>query len=388
MPFPVGYRSFHPDAHLNFELNRWSSVFPEEDLRSVAGRIATMADWKAVMLEAAERAAPSLRAAFYYRAAEFFMHPSDPDKARAYDRFVELFDRCAGVPERRRVPYGTSWLPAIVVPAQGREKETVLLHGGFDSFMEEFVEWAACFAAAGYRVVLFEGPGQGAALRRNGLVMGPDWERPVAAVLDHLAVERCTIVGVSLGGCLAPRAAAFEPRIRRVVAFDVLDDFFDCFAARAGDAAGEQLRGLLSARRREVVNELAARMIAASPVTEWAVAHGCWVSGARDPYDFLVWLTAMTTAPVSSRITQDVLLLAGAADHLVPLRQFHRQAQSLPNVRSLTGRVFTAREHAANHCQVGNVGLALEVILGWLDFQRRAESEGLVDRDAGGARER
>jgi hypothetical protein len=34
---------------------------------------------------------------------------------------------------------------------------------------------------------------------------------------------------------------------------------------------------------------------------------------------------------------------------------------------SVSARVFTEAEQAQNHCQVGNQGLALQVILGWLD---------------------
>lgn len=101
-----------------------------------------------------------------------------------------------------RIPFGESWLPAIVIPAHGDERDVILLHGGFDSVMEELYDWGLALAEAGYRVVLFEGPGQGAALRRNGLVMTADWERPVAALLDHLDIEACTIFGISLGGTL------------------------------------------------------------------------------------------------------------------------------------------------------------------------------------------
>jgi pimeloyl-ACP methyl ester carboxylesterase len=49
----------------------------------------------------------------------------------------------------------------------------------------------------------------------------------VAAVLDAFRLGDVTLVGISRGGCLAIRAAAFEPRVRRVVAFDVLSDFFE-----------------------------------------------------------------------------------------------------------------------------------------------------------------
>jgi pimeloyl-ACP methyl ester carboxylesterase len=202
---------------------------------------------------------------------------------------------------------------------------------------EELFDWAMVFAEGGYDVVLFEGPGQGAALREHGLVMRPDWERPVAAVLDHFAIERATLLGISLGGYLAPRAAAFEPRIERVVVCET--------------------NTLLEPAMRE------------SPATGWAIRHGMRVAGAADAYEFLLWLREMNTAPFSDRVTQDVLLLAGTEDHIVPIHQLWRQSQNLRRARSLTTRVFTAAEQAHNHCQIGNIGLALDFVRSWLDFQ-------------------
>jgi hypothetical protein len=54
-----------------------------------------------------------------------------------------------------------------------------------------------------------------------------------------------TLVGISLGGCLAIRAAAFEPRVRGVVAFDVLSDFFECMMAVHPGPASSIVRALL-----------------------------------------------------------------------------------------------------------------------------------------------
>ena len=54
--------------------------------------------------------------------------------------------------------------------------------------------------AAGYEVLAFEGPGQGAALRRNGLTFTDQWEKPVKAVLDYYNTDQATITGVSLDG--------------------------------------------------------------------------------------------------------------------------------------------------------------------------------------------
>jgi hypothetical protein len=73
------------------------------------------------------------------------------------------------------------------------------------------------------------------------------------------------------------------------------------------------------------------------------------------------------TDDVSSRITQDVMLMAGAEDHYVPLAQLDAQIQTLTNARSVTARLFTRAESAQNHCQIGNLGLSLRDILGWLD---------------------
>ena len=60
-------------------------------------------------------------------------------------------------------------------------------------------------------------------------------------------------------------------------------------------------------------------------------------------------------------------LLAGSEDHYMPLAHFHRQARALTQVRSFTGRIFTRAESAQTHCQCGNLGLALQVMLDWID---------------------
>jgi alpha-beta hydrolase superfamily lysophospholipase len=46
---------------------------------------------------------------------------------------------------------------------------TVLLHGGFDSLIEEFYGIWQRIAAAGFNVIAFEGPGQGGARILGGL---------------------------------------------------------------------------------------------------------------------------------------------------------------------------------------------------------------------------
>jgi hypothetical protein len=81
---------------------------------------------------------------------------------------------------------------------------------------------------------------------------------------------------------------------------------------------------------------------------------------------FQVW-RAYCTHDVSLLVTQDVLLMAGTADHYIPFPMLADQQLSLTAARSVTARAFTETEHAQNHCQVGNIGLAISVILSWLD---------------------
>lgn len=62
-----------------------------------------------------------------------------------------------------------------------------------------------------------------------------------------------------------------------------------------------------------------------------------------------------------------ILLMAGSNDHNMHLGMLLDQLMALTAAHSVTARVFTEAESAQNHCQIGNMGLALKVILGWLD---------------------
>ena len=93
---------------------------------------------------------------------------------------------------------------------------------GLDSAKEEMDDYENRFLARGLATLAFDGPGQGEGEYDFGLC--PEYEQPVKAVIDYLETRgdvdlaRIGIWGVSLGGYFAPRAAAFEKRIRACVA--------------------------------------------------------------------------------------------------------------------------------------------------------------------------
>ncbi len=203
----VGYHHFHDEVNMNFQLNRALSfgegTAPEID--AIARRIKNLADWKREFLglaRMAEREGRTAVALSSYRLAEFYMTTGDPDKERAYDRFIELFhdymedEYAKGRIIEDRVTYQRGYLPVMRLPVtEGKKKGTLVAHGGYDSFIEELYPLMTYFRDHGYEVYAFEGPGQGGCLRRYGLVMTPEWEKPVSAILDHYKLERRDAVG-------------------------------------------------------------------------------------------------------------------------------------------------------------------------------------------------
>jgi pimeloyl-ACP methyl ester carboxylesterase len=366
-----GYHDFHPDRSLNFQCNRWLEwIGPQSysDIAETARGAHSYPEWIDGFLALAEKTRQddnALAGAYYDRAAEFFMAPDDRRKAPARARFVETMRDLYEVrPER--VPYENGWLPTYdLSPEQTPKGPPVLLFGGFDSYVEELLPLLAAIVAAGYRVVAFDGPGQGGALEEAGLALTPEWERPVSAVLDHYGLDDVTAVGISLGGGLVIRAAAFEPRIKRAVAFDILDDFHEVLARQIAPGVAPLMRALLAVRARPVINAAARIAAARRPVSRWGLWQGMHVTGTTSAFDFLQSARALSTRSISGKVTADALLIAGSDDHYVPLHQLGRQAGNLTAARSVTTRVFTNAEQAGNHCQVGNFGACVRVILGW-----------------------
>ena len=61
-----------------------------------------------------------------------------------------------------------------------------------------------------------------------------------------------------------------------------------------------------------------------------------------------------------------MLILGANGDHFIDYRLIGREINMLTNVRSLTFRLFTDKEDAQNHCNVGNGKLALDTICEWI----------------------
>lgn len=370
---PLGAPELPVSTDQAFQALRWAELIGPhaiEEIRALSPMPRTHAGWVEAYLHLARGARSADRkfdAAVYERAAQFFMAGDDPRRLPIRERFVDFMrQRFSLYPVN--VSRDGAVVPAYDLPAQGlapgeEARSTWVVFGGFDSYIEEWFPLLAAVAQRGHRVIAFDGPGQGGVLEEQGVPLTAEWERPVSAVLDHFKLDDVTLVGLSLGGELVIRAAAFEPRARRVVAWDVMDDFLDVAVRQAVPMPPRASRIFAGAPRRLVNRTLA--LASRRPVVQWGLEQGMRVTGTGSPAQFLRFAGRLHTREVSAKVRADVLLLAGAQDHYVPLAQLYRQAGSLTGARSVTTRVFTEAEGCASHCQVGNLGLAARTILAW-----------------------
>lgn len=376
--FHRGTYALNQDPNYNFQLNRviqWDGG-RLEDIQPIADRIKTGGDWKRELIALGDTALAEDRignAIAYYRMSEFFMYDGDPDKLAYYQKAKGLFYQhyaeyfTSGLVERLEAAYDGVRLPILHTRPEGEKRDVILLHGGNDSYFEEFFFPMLYLAGHGFEVYLFEGPGQGGVVREQGKKFTYQWEKPVKAVLDAIGERDVTIMGASLGGMLAPRAAAFDDRIKRVVGWSIFPNFLDvALEGVIPPPLWGLLRFMIRHDFRGPINAIIKKKMAADPTVDWAIRHGMYAYDAADPFGYIKKLDDFKMTDIGPRLTQDMLVLGASRDHFISKRLYQKELDALPNVRSLTYRLFTEKEDAGGHCNVGNPQLVLDTVMDWI----------------------
>ena len=372
----MSYKTLNPIPQFNFQANRVLTygelACDGKAIEKAVSPIRTLEDWYTAwfsMAQVNEASKSYLHAAYCYRMAEFFLKANDPRKERIYTACIKNFYLGFDLTlhlhyEKIRVPFAGKTLHCLKFSPR-HAKGTILVCGGYDSFIEEFVLQVSDLAAENYEIILFDGPGQGEALREK-LYFQYDFEKATSAVLNHFHIQRCAMVGISWGGYFALRSAAYEKRISAVVAYDAMDDGLEVMTNVFPAPLCQVIRFAYRHQWKRLLNRLAGRLAQKSVLADWALSQGMYITGAKTPFEFYQNLSHHNLAGITDLITQDTLLLAGENDHYIPLDQFKRLKKSISNAKSLTCRLFTKAEGGEQHCQIGNHALAVNEIIEWL----------------------
>jgi hypothetical protein len=322
-----------------------------------------------------------LRASLYYSVATYSADGTgDPalfaslwEKHRAaWDKFVDLGELGGSAAMRIEIPYEDTTLPGYFFRsgAAGEPRRTLVFNNGSDgSVVSAWTGGMADALARGWNAVTFDGPGQNAALVRQGLPFRPDWERVITPVVDFLSARadvdgaKLALLGVSQAGYWVPRALAFEHRIAAGVADPGV---VDISTTVLGHLPHSMLK-LLEAGEQDKFNRDMEWALKISPSTRSMLALRMRPYGVTTPFEFFsASRDYVLTDELIARITAPVLVTSPDNEQFWP-------GQSQELFDKLTGKkaivAFTEAEGADSHCEPAASGLRGERIFDWLDEQ-------------------
>lgn len=305
-------------------------------------------------------------AASYYKAAMFYLKSDDPEKQKMYKNFIRNFYKSYDDFdfERDKVPYEGSYLPTLLLKNPNAQK-TLLVLGGFDGYLEEIASFFKPLKNTGYNILIFDGPGQGNT-PSQGLVFTPNFEKPVSTVLDHFSLNEVDAIGLSWGGYLVLRAAAFEKRIKKVITMDIFYSPMDTLKINLGFLKFTCLSILLRMNAKSVINKFINKIATKDIDMMWKLTNGYQLTGEKNPYDLINNLRRHNAKSILKLINQDCLLLAGKEDQYVPYKRLYTIQRGLSNSKYIQTKLFTKKTGGEKHCQIGRMDLAFNEIIKFL----------------------
>ncbi|HKD75330.1 MAG TPA: alpha/beta fold hydrolase [Ktedonobacterales bacterium] len=247
---------------LTHSVQRWEDWSPSWfALAAVHERLGAQAEAQRNYESAGEH---YLQAAMLYHFGKFMvvrypdlLRTGHENNVRVYQRGLPLFEYSG---ERVEIPYENGRvIPAILrKPPHRPRAPIVILSPGLDSVKEELHSYGNDLLRRGLATLAIDGPGQGES--EFDLPLRPDYEVPIRYVIDYLSTRddvdagRVGMLGVSLGGFFAARAAAHEPRLKAAVmlaaAYD-LSQHFDRYPLLTQEAFIHRLKAGDEATARE-----------------------------------------------------------------------------------------------------------------------------------------
>jgi len=339
-------------------------------------RLCAGADASAALGHAVSAHEAYLRASTYYRISYYPLYgrPIDPRVTAAFDKEMDSFGKAAALmdPPGRAVeiPFENTTLPGyfFTVDGSGARRPTAVCFSGYDSTIyEDYLSQGVAALRRGYNVLLYDGPGQGRALIKQGLYMRPDWENVLTPVIDfaltlpEIDPKRLVLFGGSFGGYLAPRAAASEHRIAALVADPGLWDMNEAFKMMLPFPDDQKAK--FPNVDPAVVQPILDQMMQVPRVRWTFQQRGLMVHGVDTVYDYLKVMAAYTVADRAAKITCPTLVTKTENDPLAGFSPALYAGLTCPKVLL----EFTAAEGAGGHCEWYARSLFHQRVFDWLD---------------------
>ena len=237
----------------------------------------------------------------------------DDENAHAFGlaKMVECHDRVLPymepAVEKVVIPFPETDLSGLLsIPAGDGPHPMVIFLPGLDSTKEQRHSGRGSLLRRGMAVLSLDGPGQGEISPK--LPIRHDYEVAVSAAIDFLEsydridASRVGLIGASLGGYYACRAAAFEPRVMAAVANCGPFSWIDCW-----DELPEVTRG--------------------------AFRKYSWSSSDEEAKEKA---RALDLTGVAEKIAQPLLVVHGMLDPLIGVDHAQRIANEAPNATLIT----------------------------------------------------
>jgi len=318
-----------------------------------------------------------LRASNYYRTAcmMLFGAPTAPALIETYEResacFREFASRMEPALQAIEIPYENTVLHGYFCPAANAmgTAPTLIVTNGYDSTLHElYFAFVVAANRRGYHCIIFDGPGQGGALIKQGLPMRPDWENVIRPVVDfamtrpEVDATRVALAGWSFGGYLALRAASGEPRLAACIADPGFMDLWEALCAMLPGLPDEVLQHPLEADPALFAPYMA--HIESIPALRWKIVQRAfWVHGVDSLPAYLAASRGFCNRNRLEAIRYPVFVAQEENDPL---------ATSAPEVYAAiqapkTLVQFTAAEGTGDHCAMLGRSRFLQQMFDWLD---------------------
>lgn len=318
----------------------------------------------------------------YYRRADVYIHRnwSDPRIKTLWDEQTAAFDRAiAALPipgKRVQIPSskGNFTVEAIWYSASEDPEAklpTMIVGNGFDAAQEDsYHYYCAAALARGWNCITYEGPGQNTVRRTQDLGFIHEWELVATPVVDYVLSEkaqvvdntRLVLVGNSLGGYLAARAAAFEPRLSAAV---LIGGIWDLYAGYALQYPEDLIAIYEAGNYTQFDSESLSRRDNGALPTEaaWGLDYGLWAFKTHSPAEFLTQTKQFRfSQDLADQIKMPVFVGDAEFDHLYP-----GQPQQVKDALGDRGTLHEFKGVAGYHCQSGAQQELTRTIFSWLN---------------------